>query len=239
MSLRLASAETVAIVGESGSGKTSLARAVVGLVAPESGTITLGDRKLAPLVRRRTRDERRRIQYIFQNSALALNPRHSVERVLHRPLDTFFDLNRTARAARVRSCSSCPTAAARALRCAHGALSGGEQQRVAVARALAAEPDVVICDEIVSALDVSVQAAVIELLGELQDETGVSYLFISHDLGLVRSIAHRTAVMERGELTELGRTEDVFDRPRHPYTKMLLDHVPDAAAAVRGNGVAA
>jgi len=239
VTLRLASGETVAVVGESGSGKTSLARAIVGLVAPAAGTVALGERTLAPLVRRRTRDERRRIQYIFQNSALALNPRHTVERVLNRPLETFLGLGRTAKSARVRELLELVRLPPRILALRPRALSGGEQQRVAIARALAAEPDIVICDEIVSALDVSVQASVIELLGELQDETGVSYLFISHDLGLVRSIAHRTAVMERGALTELGVTEDVFDRPRHPYTKMLLDHVPDAAAAVRGNGVAA
>jgi ABC-type oligopeptide transport system ATPase subunit len=108
-------------------------------------------------------------------------------------------------------------------------LSGGEQQRIAIARALAAEPDIIICDEIVSALDVSVQASVIALLGELQSKTMASYLFISHDLAVVRSIAHTTAVMERGALVEIAPTENIFARPQHPYTEMLLGSVPDVA----------
>ena len=232
VSLSIGHGETLALVGESGSGKTSLARAITGLVAPARGHILLDGQQLAPRYGRRSSEQLRRIQYIFQNSTLALNPRHEIGFQLRAPLDRFFDLDSAERDARVRELLAMVGLPTRLLGLRPRNLSGGEQQRVAIARALAAKPDVMICDEIVSALDVSVQAAIVALLGELQAETGVSMLFISHDLGVVRSIAHRTAVMYNGSLVELADTEAVFNSPQHGYTEELLLSVPDAAAAL-------
>jgi peptide/nickel transport system ATP-binding protein len=229
VTLELSSGETLAVVGESGSGKTSLARAVAGLVVPLTGEIELAGALLPARIGDRTAEQRRRIQYVFQNSTLALNPRHSTHRILQRPLSVFFGLVGQAARERIDELLDLVRLPARVLGLPPRALSGGEQQRVAIARALAAQPDVIICDEIVSALDVSVQAAIVDLLDELQARTSASYLFISHDLGVVRSIAGRTAVMEHGRLVELSTTAAVFEHPEHPYTRMLLDHVPDAA----------
>lgn len=229
VTLALAEGETLALVGESGSGKTSLARAVVGLVPARSGSVRLRDRLLPLKVRDRSREDLRRLQYVFQNPRLAFNPHHSVERLLRRPLDVFFQLDGAETRSRILELLELVELPARILRMRPGDLSGGESQRLALARALAAQPDVIICDEITSALDVSVQASIVGLLGQLQAMTASSYLFISHDLGLVRSIAHRTAVMEGGEIVELSETERVFTRPRAEYTRMLLHDAPDVA----------
>jgi peptide/nickel transport system ATP-binding protein len=232
VSLSIGHGETLALVGESGSGKTSLARAITGLVAPARGRVLLDGQQLEPRFRQRSLEELRRIQYVFQNSTLALNPRQEIGAQLQAPLDRFFDLDSAERDARVRELLALVGLPTRLLGLRPRNLSGGEQQRVAIARALAARPDVMICDEIVSALDVSVQASIVGLLGELQAETGVSILFISHDLGVVRSIAHRTAVMYNGSLVELADTEAVFGSPLHSYTEELLASVPDPAAAL-------
>jgi peptide/nickel transport system ATP-binding protein len=229
--LSLARGEALALVGESGSGKTSLARGIIGLVAPAAGSVTLDGDVVAATFRKRTREQRRRIQYVFQNSTLALNPRHTIEQVLTAPLDRFFDLNDQERNTRILELLEMVSLPQRVLPLRSSELSGGEQQRVAIARALSANPDVMICDEVVSALDVSVQAAIVKLLGDLQAETGVAMLFISHDLGVVRAIADRTAVMHNGHIVEEGPTELIFRDPQMEYTKMLLSSVPDAAAA--------
>jgi len=219
--------ETFGLVGESGSGKTSVARVVAGLVVPVEGTVSLAGAVLPASAKRRSAQELRRIQYVFQNSSLALNPRQTVEEILDRPLRAFGDLGRQQRRERSHELMNLVRLSPKLLSAAPGTLSGGEQQRVAIARALAAEPQIVVCDEIVSALDVSVQAAIIELLGQLQAEMGLSYLFISHDLGVVRSIAHRIGVMHRGTLVEAGESESIFENAAHPYTRTLLDHTPD------------
>jgi peptide/nickel transport system ATP-binding protein len=232
VSLSIGPAETLALVGESGSGKTSLARAITGLVRPTRGRILLEGTELAPTYGQRSVEQLRRIQYIFQNSSLALNPRQEIEDQLRAPVERFFDLDTSSQRARIDELLAMVRLPRRLLKLRPRDLSGGEQQRVAIARALAARPDVMICDEIVSALDVSVQAAIVSLLGELQAETGVSLLFISHDLGVVRSIAHRTAVMYGGSLVELSDTESVFRTPQHEYTQTLLGSVPDASSAV-------
>jgi peptide/nickel transport system ATP-binding protein len=223
--------ETLAIVGESGSGKTSLSRAIVGLV-DYSGEVLLRGHLLPPSVHRRSRDQRRRIQYVFQNPTLALNPRHSVHRILSAPLASFFSISNTERDSRIAELLDHVGLPLRVLGVRPNSLSGGEQQRVAIARALAAEPEVLICDEVVSALDVSVQAAIIDLLASLQQRTGVAMLFISHDFAVVRSVADRVAVMHQGEIVEMSAADDVFSNPRHVYTRQLLASVPDAAAAV-------
>ena len=230
--LDITRAETLALVGESGSGKTSLARALVGLVEPVEGAVLLDGAQLATSYRQRSRAELRRIQYVFQNSTLSLNPRQRIRAILAAPLDRFFELAARERTERIAELMAMVGLPERLLAQRPRELSGGEQQRVAIARALAARPDVMICDEIVSALDVSVQAAIVKLLGELRDETGVAMLFISHDLGVVRSLANRTAVMSAGQLLEIGPTERVFQSPESDYTRTLLASVPDAAAMI-------
>ncbi|MBV9633191.1 MAG: ABC transporter ATP-binding protein [Methylobacteriaceae bacterium] len=226
VSFEISSGETLALVGESGSGKSTIARAVEGLVRVSSGAVRLHGENVTGPVRGRTPDTKRRIQLVFQNPDGSLNPRHSVLTILSRPLSIF----RRLRGADLRQAAIELLADvqldANCLARMPAQLSGGERQRVAIARALAAEPELLLCDEILSALDVSVQASVIALLRRLQRERGLAYLFISHDLSVVRWLAHRVAVLFRGEICEQGRVEDVFQPPFHPYTEMLLAAVP-------------
>jgi ABC-type glutathione transport system ATPase component len=214
--------ETLALIGESGSGKSTIARAICGLVAPRGGSILYQGRGLAPTIEQRPSQERHEIQYVFQNPDASLNPRMRVGEILARPLDVFFG----ERGAKVlpkleKAIADVRLDPAYLDRFPHE-LSGGERQRVAIARALIAQPKLLLCDEVLSALDVSVQARVLELLRELRAETGVSMLFISHDLGVVRSLADRVGVLYRGEMVETGPTEQIFTRPQHPYTQRLL-----------------
>jgi peptide/nickel transport system ATP-binding protein len=215
-----------ALVGESGSGKTTIARCVAGLHAPTAGQIILDGTPLAGLARGRTRDERRRIQIVFQNPYDSLNPRRRVADEIARPARILRGL--TAREARdeVAGLLERVRLPARAAGRFPGELSGGERQRVAIARALAADPEVLVCDEITSALDVSVQAAVLELLHELRRELDVAVLFISHDLGVVASIADTLLVLEHGLVCEEGATSSVLAAPTHPYTQRLLAAAP-------------
>jgi peptide/nickel transport system ATP-binding protein len=227
VSLSINDRETFGLVGESGSGKTSVARVIAGLAVPTEGEVLLAGKALPANARKRNTRDLRRVQYVFQNSALSLNPRQTIAEILERPLKAFFDLNRHDRYNRVLELMDLVRLPPRLLSTGPLALSGGEQQRVAIARALAAEPEIMICDEIVSALDVSVQGTIIELLGQLQSQIGLSYLFISHDLAVVRSIAHRTGVMHKGTLVEWGESERVFEHPAHAYTRTLLAHTAD------------
>ena len=222
--------ECLALVGESGSGKTTLARSIAGLHADRTGTIHLHGAPLADSVRTRAQDERRSIQYIFQNPYASLNPRRTIGDIIARPLHIFFDLPQDDIHRRV---------AAQLERVALNAtmadrypdqLSGGERQRVAVARALAAEPQMLVCDEITSALDVSVQAAIVTLLADLRRTMGLSLLFVTHNLALIRTLADRIAVMSGGRIVELGATEDIFNAPRAPYTRDLLANTPGTSA---------
>ena len=215
-----------ALVGESGSGKTTIARCVAGLHAPTAGQIILDGTPLAGLARGRTRDERRKIQIVFQNPYDSLNPRRRVADEIARPARILRGL--TAREARdeVAGLLERVRLPARAGNRFPGELSGGERQRVAIARALAADPEVLVCDEITSALDVSVQAAVLELLHELRRELDVAVLFISHDLGVVASIADTLLVLEHGLVCEEGATSSVLEAPTHPYTQRLLAAAP-------------
>jgi len=226
VSLALGAPETLGIVGESGSGKSTLARCIAGLQAPDGGRIAFGGQPLAPAVRRRTQEQRRGIQLVFQNPDSSLNPRLDVLDTLRAPLERFHGVARqesVERAAALLELVRLPRAM---LRRRPRELSGGEKQRVAVARALAAEPAVIVCDEITSALDVSVQAAIIELLLDLRDRLGTSLLFISHDLAVVRAVADRVLVLEQGQVREQGPAEAVFLRPAHAYTRTLLSAVP-------------
>lgn len=229
--------ECVALVGESGSGKTTIARAIAGLHPVAGGRILLDGVELPSFVRRRSLEQRRQIQLVFQNPAAALNPRHTVLQAIARPLQLLRGLDRRAIPQEVGRLLECVRMSSSLAARYPSELSGGERQRVAIARALAARPDVILCDEITSALDVSVQAAVLKLLTELRAELGLSLLFITHDLGVVATIADEVLVLEGGLVCERGRTGDVLRSPQHPYTQRLLDSAPSVAEAVeRWNG---
>jgi peptide/nickel transport system ATP-binding protein len=232
VSLEIGRRETLAVVGESGSGKSTLATAMAGLIPAESGTFTFrgsdgveGD--LTEPVGRRTAELRRSVQLVFQNADTSLNPRRTVGAAIARPLTLFAGLTGTARTDRVAELlvevGLTPDFAARL----PAQLSGGQRQRVGIARALAAGPELIIADEITTALDVRVQAGVLDLLTGLRDEKGLSCLFISHDLAVVRGVADRVAVMTGGRIVEVGPADAVFAGPNHPYTRTLLDATLD------------
>jgi peptide/nickel transport system ATP-binding protein len=219
--------ETFALVGESGSGKSTIARTVGGLLRPLSGQLTFEGRDLAATVESRSKDVRREIQIVLQNPDASLNPRQRVHQIVGRPLELFFGLRGKARRAGVAKALEDVRLDAAFANRYPDELSGGERQRIAIARALAARPRLMLCDEILSALDVSVQTNIVELLRELQAEQGIAYLFISHDLAVVRALSHRVGVLYLGELCEVGSAADVYAPPYHPYTHMLLSAVPE------------
>ena len=217
---------TLAVVGESGCGKTTLARAVVGLLEPTAGAVRLDGQDVSGLAARRPREARRRVQIVFQNPDGTLNPQKTVEATLARPLELFGlarGAERDRRIAELLAAVHLPDSYRR--RYPHE-LSGGEKQRVAVARAFAAAPALIVCDEPLSALDVSVQAAILNLLVDLQRRSATAYLFISHDLSVVRYLADRLAVMYMGRLCEEGTADELFAPPYHPYTEALLSAIP-------------
>jgi peptide/nickel transport system ATP-binding protein len=218
--------ETLGLVGESGSGKTTMARTILGIVPATSGTATLDGRELPSRYQKRSQADLRALQIVFQNPDSALNRRHSVQRILLRSLKKLAGLGGKAAEQRMSELAESVRLTERTLTQKPVQLSGGLKQRVAIARAFAGDPKLVVCDEPTSALDVSVQAAILNLLVELQAEKQVSYLFISHDLGVVRYISDRIAVLYLGRLQELGPADVVFDGPHHPYTEALLSAVP-------------
>ena len=225
--------ETLGVVGESGSGKTTLARTLLGIVDPTSGVIELDGRELAPHFTKRSPDELAALQIVFQNPDSALNRRHSVQRILLRSLKKLAGVKGAEAERRALELAERVRLSERTLTQKPVQLSGGLKQRVAIARAFVGNPSLVVCDEPTSALDVSVQAAILNLLVELQAERGVAFLFISHDLGVVRYISDRIAVLYLGRLMELGTAEVVFAGPHHPYTEALLSAVPTIDGAVR------
>jgi peptide/nickel transport system ATP-binding protein len=226
VSFSLQRGETFALVGESGSGKSTIARAISGLIAPAQGRIRFAGEPLPGSVRARSDEVRRQIQYIFQNPDASLNPRRSVGDTIARPLDLFFDLSKPGLRQRVAILLEDVRLDASYAARYPDQLSGGERQRVAIARALACEPALLLCDEILSALDVSVQASVLELLKRLRAEHDVAMLFIAHDLAVVRALANRVGVLFGGQLFELGAANAVFAPPFHPYTHELLMATP-------------
>jgi peptide/nickel transport system ATP-binding protein len=226
VSFTVGAGRCLALVGESGSGKTTIARCVAGLHVPAGGTIALDGETLAGSARARSVVQRRRLQIVFQNPYDSLNPRHRIGSALARPGVVLRDLDRRAAAAEVPELLARVRLPARLASRFPGELSGGERQRVAIARALAAHPDVLVCDEITSALDVSVQAAILELLDGLRQELGLSMVLITHDLGVVASVADDVLVLERGSVCEQGTVADVLAAPRHPYTRRLLEAAP-------------
>ncbi len=218
--------ETLGLVGESGSGKTTLARSLLGLVEPTSGTVVLDGKDLAGTLGKRSQDDLRALQIVFQNPDSALNRRHPVQRILKRSLKKLAGITGKPAEQRLHDLMASVRLAERYVSARPSQLSGGLKQRLAIARAFAGEPKLVVCDEPTSALDVSVQAAILNLLVELQARERVSYMFISHDLGVVRYVSDRIAVLYLGRLMELGSSEVVFAGPHHPYTEALLSAVP-------------
>jgi peptide/nickel transport system ATP-binding protein len=225
--LEIAAGEVFGLVGESGSGKTTLARSVIGLGVPDAGSeIDLEGKKLAPTVGRRSRDQVRAIQIVFQNPDASLNRRHSVRKILGRALTKLMGLHGEQRSRRIVELTESVRLDAALLDALPRQLSGGLKQRVGIARAFAGAPHLVICDEPTSALDVSVQAAILNLLVRLQRDRNLSYIFISHDLGVVRYISDRIGVLYLGRLMEVGPADVVFSAPHHPYTEALLSAAP-------------
>ena len=229
INLEIGRGETVALVGESGSGKSTLGRVITGLKAPSKGEAVFEGQPLPEKLRHRRLDLLRRIQIIYQSADTALNPRQTVRNIIGRPLSLYQGLRGAAREARLIELLRLVELNASHASRTPGQLSGGQNQRVAIARALAAGPELIICDEITSALDKVVQAEVLRMLIGLQERLGISYLFITHDIEVVRAIADRVVVMQHGRIVEQGVKEVVFSPPHEPYTDRLLASVPDMA----------
>ncbi|GLB68433.1 ABC transporter ATP-binding protein [Arthrobacter mangrovi] len=226
VTLEVPRGSTVALVGESGSGKTTTARMLLKLIEPTSGSMTFDGMDVASLGKEQLREFRQRVQPVFQDPYSSLNPMFTIGRIIEEPLSTYKRGNARERDARVRELMDQVALPHSMLRRYPSELSGGQRQRVAIARALALKPELLVCDEPVSALDVLVQAQILKLLGDLQAELGLSYLFISHDLAVVRLISDYVCVMKDGELVEAASSEEVFTNPRHPYTRRLLASIP-------------
>ena len=225
--LNIPEGKTVALVGESGSGKSTVARVVSGLLTPLQGQIIYRDEILAPSFKERSKAQLRQIQMIYQTPETSLNPRQRVHKIVGRPLSFYLGLSSQARLARVQDLLSLvELEPGKYIDRFPSELSGGERQRISIARALAAEPELVICDEVTSALDQLVAEEVLKLLDRLQRELKLSYIFITHDIGTVRSIADEVIVMSDGKVVEAGSKDQVFEPPYHEYTKLLLSSVP-------------
>ena len=226
ISIEVAAGEVLGLVGESGSGKTTLGRSILRLVEPDSGTIRIAGEVVSGKPQRALESMRRTAQIVFQNPDSSLNPRKTIGELLARPIERFGLAPSGEIPARVRQLLDLVRLPAHYVdRYAHQ-MSGGEKQRVCIARALATEPRFIVCDEPVSALDVSVQAAIVNLLADLRDRLGVAYLFISHDISVVAHLADRVAVMHHGKIVEIGPADEVMNAPKHPYTIKLLSVVP-------------
>ena len=232
VTLDIMPSETLGLVGESGCGKTTLGRAVLRLVEPTSGQVLFGNVDIAALSSRQLQRERRRMQMIFQDPYAALDPRMTVGQIIAEPIETFRLARGAEKEARIQELMKTVGLSARFINRYPHEFSGGQQQRIGIARALAPNPDFIVADEPISALDVSIQAQILNLIQRLQRERRLTYLFISHDLRAVRHAAHRIAVMYLGKVVELAGAREVYEHPLMPYTKALISAVPVPDPAV-------
>ncbi|MBT3787577.1 MAG: ABC transporter ATP-binding protein [Alphaproteobacteria bacterium] len=224
--------QTVAVVGESGSGKSTAARVISGLLPPETGTVKFEGERLPPEYKRRSKNQLRQIQMIYQMADTALNPKHRIRELIGRPAELYLGLRGKALEERVRELLSLiELEPDEYIDRMPSELSGGQKQRIGIARALAAEPQVIICDEVTSALDQLVAEGILKLLDQIQDKFGLAYMFITHDLATVRSIADEVVVMKEGRVVETGPKTKMFTPPHHPYTELLLSSVPEMDAS--------
>lgn len=226
VSLEVRKGETLGVVGESGCGKSTLARLIVGLDRPTGGSITLDGRDIAQDAGDDPRKLARKVQYVFQDPVSSLNPRKTIRTILTAPLIHLIGLGKKDQERRLEELMEAVNLAPEFLDRYPHEISGGQAQRIGIARALAADPEVIVLDEPVSALDVSVQAQVLNILDELKTRFGLTYVFISHDLSVVESVSDRVAVMYFGRIAEIGPAREVFRSPRHPYTHLLLQSAP-------------
>jgi len=227
--LTLRKAETLSLVGESGCGKTTMGKAIVGLYPPEKGQILFNGVNVGAMGPRQRHDIQKDIQMIFQDPYASLNPRKKVIQILERPLKTYTRLTKPQRRKKVlETCEKVGVEESYLSRYPHQ-FSGGQRQRVAIARAIILNPALVVADEPISALDVSIQAQILNLMMDLQEQMGLTYLFITHDMSVVKHISDEIAVMYLGQIVEWTTKNRLFDRPGHPYTRMLLNAVPDVA----------
>ncbi len=227
VSLSVNQGETMGIIGESGSGKTTLGRVISGLMTPSNGQIELQGKALNSSYKQRSREDLQQIQFVFQMAETALNPRQRIRQILGRPLEFYLGITGKAAEKRIVELLNLVELSADFIDRYPRELSGGQLQRINFARALAAEPTLIICDEITSALDTLVSKAIIELLIKLKQRLSIAYIFISHDLSTVAKLADSLAVMRDGEIVEFNRTKDVLQPPYHEYTELLLDSIPE------------
>ena len=239
ININISKGETIALVGESGSGKSTILKSIAGLLKTKDGKIRFEkDRDLSSNIKQRNPNDLRAIQLIFQNPDESLNPNHNVEEILSQPLKLYFGLSGKELKKNIIELLEKVRLGEFYMSRYPRQLSGGEKQRVAVARAFAAKPDIILCDEVTSALDVSVQAAVLNLLQKLKDDFGTTYIFVSHDLAVVRAISDRVAVLYQGRLCEIGPSKNVYEFPSHPYTEVLLGAVLEPDPDIRPKLVA-
>lgn len=227
VNIEVAKGTTVAVVGESGSGKSTTARVITGLLPQTTGSVEFDGKALPKSLRERTKEEKRRIQMIYQMADTAMNPRQTVGEIIGRPLEFYLGMRGAEKSRRILDLLEMIELNGDFMQRLPGELSGGQKQRICIARALAAEPDFIICDEVTSALDQIVQEGILKLLMRLQKELGLTYLFITHDISTVKAISDQVVVMNQGEVVEQGHKTDVFQPPHPEYTELLLSSVPE------------